>query len=81
MATTQCIEQSPFSIAIVYSPIIIALYPMLSTPCLDHSLAGGFAVPTSQQYAPSILSFQKFASITESSFFFWGVILGAILCF
>ena len=51
MATTRCIEQSPFSIAIVYSPIIIALYPMLSTPCLGNSLAGGFAVPTSQQYA------------------------------
>ena len=30
---------------------IIALYPMLSIPCLDHSLAGGFAVPTSQLYA------------------------------
>lgn len=30
---------------------IIALYPMLSIPRLGHSLAGGFAVPISIQYA------------------------------
>ena len=34
-----------------------------------------------QSFIAPILSFRKFASITESSFFFFGVILGVILCF